>query len=116
MAQGTTTVETPSSISARSREHYSFEFHFQEVFTGEQIKIITHHKVQAQIVARTKFQTGLAHIETLELADKEEVTLLIEELNLELTFEVDAKKPFLAIRMADGNLQVDYTATRPGYL
>ena len=73
-------------------------------------------EVQAQVRAKTRFQTGLAHIESLELCDGEEVTLLIGELNLKATVNVDVTKPYVTVNMVDGQLQVGNTAMSPGYL
>ena len=105
-----------SDIDNRGGAKSAFEFHFQEIFTGERIDILTGDEVRAQVVAKTRFQTGLAHIETLELCDGEEVTLRIEELNLKVTVRVDVTKPFVTVRMMDGQLQVENAAMSPGYL
>jgi len=92
------------------------EFHFQETFSGERIDIVTGDSVRADVVATTRFQTGLAHIEKIPLYDQEEVTLLIKELNLEASLRVDITKPFVRVNMRNGQLHVDKTSTRPGYL
>ena len=116
LAQGAASGEPKSLSPTRDCSKSSFEFHFQEIFTNERIDIITDNEVRAQVVAKTQFQTGLAHVEKLELKDEEEVTLLIRELNLKSTFKVDATKPFVTIRKTDDALHVDHTAKRPGYL
>lgn len=105
-----------AEIDERECAKSSFEFHFQEIFTGERIDIITGDEVRAQIMAKTRFQTGLAHIETLKLCDEEEVVLMIGELNLKATVKVDVTKPFVTVKMMDEQLQVENTDMRPGYL
>ncbi len=92
------------------------EFHFQEVFTGQQIDLRVGSKIKARIVVRTKFQTGLAHIEILQLHEGEEVILKIAAQNLETAINVEKSKPYVTVRMIDGQLKVEKTATPPGYL
>ena len=92
------------------------QFHFQELFTGEQIDLLAGDRALARFVARTRFQTGLAHIERLELADGDEVTVRIDELDLEATVTVDPDRPFVAIRLENGQLQIESRATTPGYV
>lgn len=105
-----------SDIDKQDCEKSTIEFHFQEIFTGEQIVIKLGDEVRAQIVAKTRFQTGLAHIESLELCEGEEVTLYIGEMDLKAIVKVDVSKPFVTVKMRDGQLQVENTAMRPGYL
>jgi hypothetical protein len=94
----------------------SVEFHFREGFRGVRIDILGGGRVLAQVLAKTRFQSGLAHIEILELHDGDEVQLLIGELNLETDIKVDATRPFVLVELMDGNLRVEDTATRPGYV
>lgn len=105
-----------SDIDQQARKKSTFEFHFQEVFTGERIDMISGGTVHAQIVAKTRFQTGLAHIETLRLRNGEQVVIAIEKMNLRKTVKVDVAKPFVTLKMIDGSFQVEKTETRPGYL
>jgi hypothetical protein len=105
-----------TDIDNSSSAKRAFELHFQEIFTGERIDIIASDKVRAQVVAKTRFQTGLAHIETLELCNGEKVVFQIVELNLQATIKVDVTKPFVSVKIINGQLQVDGTDIRPGYL
>ena len=105
-----------ADIDQQAREKSTFEFHFQEIFTGERVDMMTGKEVRAQIEAKTRFQTGLAHIETLQLRDGEEVVIAIGKVNLKATVKVDVTKPFVTVKMVDGALQVENTDTRPGYL
>ncbi len=106
---------SPGNITSNCTQN-TFEFHFQEIFSGERIDILTGGNVRAHVVATTRFQTGLAQIEKITLCDQEEVTLLIKELNLEASLRVDITKPFVTVNMRNGQFQVDKTSTRPGYL
>lgn len=106
----------PPDIPRENNATTSFEFHFQEGFRGERVKLQCGDSVPIEILARTRFQTGLAHIETLELTDGQEVSIHITELDIETTFKVDAAKPFVTLTIVDGLLRVGNTATRPGYL
>ena len=92
------------------------EFHFQEIFRGERIDIMTGDEILAQVTAKTRFQTGLAHIETLELCDGEEVRLEIRELDLKASLEVDVTRPYVTVNLIDGQLRVETTTVSPGYL
>lgn len=105
-----------ADIDQRQGAKSTFEFHFQEIFTGERIDLITGDEVRAQIKAKTRFQTGLAHIEILRLSDGEEVVIAVGELDHKAIIKVNVTKPFVTVRMMDGRLQVENTETRPGYL
>jgi len=105
-------VETPSLDKVKR----SIELHFQEGFRGVRVDILCGNSVLASIFAKTQFQTGLAHIETLELIDGQALTISIAESDLKKDFEIDATKPFVTVAIVDGNLQTESTAIRPGYL
>ena len=92
------------------------EFHFQELFTGERIDLLAGDRVLARFVANTRFQIGLAHIERLELADGDEVTVRIDERGLQATVTVDIDKPIVTVRLMDGQLQIESRSTTPGYV
>lgn len=94
----------------------TIELHFREGFRGVQIDILSGRQLLTQVFAKTRFQSGLAHIESLNLHDGDEVRLLIGELGIETDFKVDATRPFVLVELMDGNLRVGDTATRPGYV
>lgn len=105
-----------AEIKEEDCEKAAIEFHFQEIFCGERIDIMINDEIQAQVMAKTRFQTGLAHIETIELCDGEEVTLVIGELDLKARVHVDVTKPYVTVNMTDGQLRLENIATSPGYL
>lgn len=100
----------------RESEKVLVEFHFVEFFSNDRIDISVGDEVRSQVVATTKFQTGLAHIERLELHDGEKVSLRIEESNLETTLKVDINAPFIIVRLTDRQLRAEAAPTSPGYL
>lgn len=99
-----------------NRSKATVELHFQEIFSGEHIDIVVDGEVRAQFVAKTRFQTGLAHIETIELYDEQEVVLKIQELNLKATVKVERYKPFVIVKLKGGKLHTENTEISPGYL
>lgn len=98
------------------RPKMNIELQFTEGFTGQKISIRIEGEIVADFTAQTKFQTGLAHIEVLDLQDGEEVTVTIGEPEIELRLDVDASQPFVTFALQDGILNVSKTDKRPGYL
>ena len=94
----------------------NIELQFTEGFTGQNISIRVEGEIVANFTAQTKFQTGLAHIEMLDLRDGKEVTVTIGEPEIELRLDVDASQPFITFVLQDGTLNVSKTDKRPGYL
>lgn len=92
------------------------EIHFQEIFSGERIEVLAGGVVVAEIKAKTRFQTGLAHIERLRLHEGEEVTLRIPALGLETTALIEAARPYLAVTLSHGRLSAHSVAACPGYV
>lgn len=92
------------------------EFHFQGIFSGEEIDIVVDDEVMAQVVAKTQIQTGLALIETIELKNKQDVLFVIKDLNLKATVKVESSKPFVTINLTDGKLYIKNMEVSPGYL
>ena len=92
------------------------EIHFQEIFSGERIEVLAGGAIVADVTARTRFQTGLAHIERLRLHDGEEVTLRIPALGLETKAMIEAARPYLAVTLNNGQLSAHNVAACPGYV
>lgn len=93
---------------------HRFEFHFQEGFLGQKIDLLVEGKLRASFKAKTRFQTGLAHIEPLMLHDGEEV--VIRQEGKDKAFRVDQGKPFVTLGISDGTLTIDGREQSPGYL
>lgn len=94
----------------------AFEFQFTDGFSGQTVAIRAEGETRAEFVAQTKFQTGLAHIEMLDLPDGKEVTVTIGDTDIELHLDVDATRPFIIFTLRDGALTATMSATQPGYL
>ena len=94
----------------------TIEFHFQEIFSGERIALLTGDDVRARFVASTQFQIGLAHIERLELCDGEAVTIRVEDLNLDVTVNIEVAKPFVTVNLQNGQVRIDKVEKTPGYV
>lgn len=99
-----------------SGETAPIEIHFQEVFSGERIEVLAGGAIVAEITAKTRFQTGLAHIERLRLRDGEEVTLRIPALGLETRTTIELARPYLAVNLSNGQLTARRLTTSPGYV
>ena len=92
------------------------EIHFQEIFSGERIEVLAGGAIVADVTAKTRFQTGLAHIERLRLRDGEEVTLRIPALGLETKAMIEAARPYLAVTLSNGRLSAHSVVACPGYV
>lgn len=92
------------------------ELHFTEGFSGEEISILVEGRIVAEFSAQTKFQTGLAHIETLDLPVGEEVVVNFSKPETSVHLDVDASHPFVTFALQDEVLITRKTDIRPGYL
>ena len=104
------------SASAPEAARVAVEFHFTEVFTGQVARLRFGDGQTETPPLQTRFQTGLAHIEELELPDGEEVICELDDLDLQATITVDAMRPFVVVSLAGDRLDVAFEATSPGYL
>jgi len=66
--------------------------------------------------AKTRFQTGLAAIETIRLENGKEVSINIPELQLKAIISVNFDEPFVTATLTGGNLRLARRATTPGYV
>lgn len=92
------------------------ELHFTEGFSGQEISIHVADRIVAEFSAQTKFQTGLAHIEMLDLRDGQEVVINFSDPKTSVHLDVDASHRFVTFALQDGKLTTRKTDTRPGYL
>lgn len=104
------------SRSAPSVAFAVIEIHFTEVFSGQGAQLLIPDQDPITLTLQTRFQTGLAHVETLELSDGKEVHLKLDEPDLEATITVDATRPFVVVGLQEDRLSVTYEVTTPGYL
>ncbi|MBY3249868.1 hypothetical protein [Rhizobium laguerreae] len=93
-----------------------FELHLQEGFDGETVVIEVDGVEIARVEARTRMQTGLAHIEKLRLKPGQTVVVRLPDLSLSAEHRVVAGRPFIQVTLKNGALRIDATETTPGYL
>ncbi len=92
------------------------EFHFQEGFTGQSFEILVAGKLRASVTARTRFQTGLAHIEPVMLRDGEEVIIRQKDTGAQRKVHLHPGRPFVTLTLVNGALKIDALDQTPGYL
>ena len=91
------------------------EIHFTEGFTGQSVIIEAGDRRIAEPELRTRFQTGLAHIETLDLEEGEKVSFHAEGIE-EKSFTAETERPFVVVRLDNGALDIAKSHDRPGYV
>lgn len=94
---------------------FKIEVHLQEVFSGETVWLTVAGRERARLEARTRFQTGLAGIETLTVHEGEEVTIEVDGSSC-ANVTAERSRPYIVVKMLDGRLEVTKTARCPGYL
>jgi hypothetical protein len=92
------------------------EFHFQEGFTGEVVTLEIDGREIARFNARTRFQTGLAQIETVALEDGQVVTIRVPERSLTELYQKAPGDRWVAVNIAGGKLSVRSVEASPGYV
>lgn len=92
------------------------ELHLQEGFAGETVDIEVDGVQVARIAARTRMQTGLAHIEKLALQPGQTVTVRLHASNLFGQHTVAAGQPYIQVTLDHGALRIRASAALPGYL
>lgn len=92
------------------------ELHFQEGFGGETVVVTVDGAEVARVMARTRMQIGLAHIETLRLTPGQTVTIGLPEQSLVAVHAIEAGKPFVQIALEGGALRIRSSETSPGYM
>lgn len=92
-----------------------WEIHFTEGFTGERVEIRLGQDLVDDTVLKSRFQTGLAHIATLDASEGDEVVIAVEGAD-PVTCEADPAQPFIIVRRDGDDLTVTTQADRPGYV
>lgn len=93
-----------------------YEIHIQEIFQGEEIVLSINGLETARFEAHTRFQIGLAHVESIEIKEGDTITLKTEALNNEVQVTAETKKPFLAVTLHDGRLEANAKKSTPRYI
>lgn len=92
------------------------ELHLQEGFAGETVDLEVDGVQVARIAARTRMQTGLAHIQKLALHPGQTVAVRLQGSNLFTQHRVAAGQPYIQVTLDNGALRIKATETSPGYL
>lgn len=92
------------------------EFHFQEGFAGEAVSIAVDGVERARFDARTRLQTGLARIETLDLEPGRSVVIAIPALSLRQEIVVAPEDRWVTVNLVDRKLVVRRAKGGPGYV
>ncbi len=94
----------------------AIEFHFTEGFREQSAQILCDGEKLASFTLTSAFQTGLAHIEILQLDEGKEVAIEIGDQPLRATAVVDAAHPFVVVALEGDRLDLAVLASRPGYV
>jgi N-methylhydantoinase B/oxoprolinase/acetone carboxylase alpha subunit len=94
---------------------FEVEVHLQEVFSGETVWLAVEGLDRARLEARTRFQTGLADIETLKVHEGDEVTIRVDGGGC-TGVTAERSNPYIVVKMIEGRLDVTKLARSPGYL
>lgn len=94
-----------------------YEFHFQEGFTGEIVTLAINGEIRVQFAARTRLQTGLAHIEQLKLELGELVSISVPDLAISSEYRVvEGDYCWVTINLIGKQLDVQRANRCPGYV
>lgn len=105
-----------TSETGKSDQIVPVEIHFTDGFFEDVVHISAGQTDVMTEPLKTRMQTGLAHIEILQLETGREVTLESEKRHLKTTITVDATKPFITVAARDGVFEVTAFERTPGYL
>lgn len=105
-----------ADTNGNSKREYEFEFHFVEGFSNQKIDIEPSDHKPVGLVATTRFQIGLAHIEVLNLYDGEGVNVGINSMGINQLINVNSQKKFVIINLVDEDLHIEFLIARPGYV
>lgn len=94
----------------------SIEFHFQEGFAGETVTVRSDGATLVNETMRTRLQTGLAHIATVELAAGKTAIVAVPDKNLESKHAIVDTDRWIAVNLVDRSLKVRSVPDRPGYV
>lgn len=95
---------------------HRYEFHFQEGFTGQEYDICCADRIRATVIACTRAQIGLAHIEGLNLEDGQVVRIRDKSTQIETPIILHHETPFITLNLINGALDFEAVSQSPGYL
>jgi hypothetical protein len=92
------------------------EFHFQEGFSGELVTVAVDGVLRAQFEARTRLQTGVAHIELVAVAPGQTVTIAVPIHSVHGEYQISESDHWVTINLVDNKLVIQRSEGSPGYL
>lgn len=91
------------------------ELHLQEGFAGEAVEITLDGAPLARVVARTRMQLGLAHVERFAARAGQVLALAIPERGLAARLVLDAASPFVTANLVGAELRLAHPEGPPRY-
>ncbi|MGE0280611.1 MAG: hypothetical protein AB7P20_08365 [Rhizobiaceae bacterium] len=88
------------------------ELHFQEAFSGETIQILLNGKLVAERSMKTRYQTGLAHIEKLDAKPGDEIEVRVAGKGISSKVNIvdsDKNTSNYKVIMKDGRIFSEYS-------
>jgi len=88
------------------------ELHFQDAFSGETIQILLNGKLIAERAMKTRYQTGLAHIEKLDAKAGDEIEVRVAGSAVDSKIKVvnsDNNTKNYKVIMKSGRISIDYS-------
>jgi len=92
------------------------EFHFQEGFAGELVTVAVDGVLRVQFEARTRLQTGVAHIELVAVDPGQTVTIAVPIHSVQCEYRISGIDHWVTINLVDHKLVVQRSEGSPGYL
>jgi len=92
------------------------ELHFQDGFSGETVEVEVDGTLVARFVAKTRYQINLAHIEAVELAHGQTLTIRLVETGVSVGIPVVGAEKYYEISNISGQISVNPTDELPKYL
>ena len=92
------------------------ELHFQDVFSGEEIEILLNDMVVAKRSMKTRFQTGLAHIEKLNVDLGDEIEVRVAGQSSGDSIKVLQNIYDYRITMSNASINIEASKDRLRYL
>ena len=91
------------------------EFHFQEFFRGEEVRILVNGEPAAAFTATTRPQIGLAHVQPVQAGAGDRVTVCIDGVG-ERSIDIEEGVAYWIVNLVDGALTVVPGRDSPRYM
>lgn len=91
------------------------EFHFQEFFRGEEIRILVNGEPVVAFTATTRPQIGLAHVQPVQTEEGDHVTVCVDGVG-EQSVDIEKGVAYWIVNLVDGALTVAPGRDSPRYM